>query len=214
MKIVAIADCHRFLPTDLPEANVLVIAGDASWTKLSQMANWFNGKFKRWLKNQPFQDIIFVPGNHDLIFELMPKLVKLDCHVLIDQEVVIDSIKFYGSPWTIKFRHWAFMKEDRDLEKIWNNIPKDTDVLIAHGPPYGIGDLVTLEDAGSQNNMGSKTLLKRIFEIHLKYCFFGHNHGEYGEFFAEPKIDTRFFNVSYVDEDYHPKKKPYIIIEI
>ena len=64
---------------------------------------------------------------------------------LEDSGIEIDGVRFWGSPWTPNFMDWAFML-DRDelLYQKWKAIPEHTDVLITHGPPKGIGDLVAM----------------------------------------------------------------------
>ena len=76
-----------------------------------------------------------------------------------DSEVIIDGIKFYGSPWVTKFYDWAFMKLDEDLQPHWDNIPTDTDVLITHGPPKSILDKNRYGD-----ECGSQTLYNKVDE--------------------------------------------------
>jgi hypothetical protein len=59
----------------------------------------------------------------------------------LDSSVVIEGIRFYGSPWTPYFYGWGFNAyRGGEIAAIWRRIPTDTDVLITHGPPIGIGD--------------------------------------------------------------------------
>lgn len=58
-----------------------------------------------------------------------------------DSGITIDGVRFYGSPWTPEFYGWGFNAERGDeIAAIWRRIPTETDVLITHGPPVGIGD--------------------------------------------------------------------------
>ena len=92
---------------------------------------------------------IFIAGNHDWCFERnhkesiellsnYPQLIYLQ-----DQEIIIDGIKIYGSPYQPEFGSWAFnQKRGKEIQAKWDLIPKDTDILVTHGPPFGIGDFV------------------------------------------------------------------------
>lgn len=45
----------------------------------------------------------------------------------------IYGYKIFGSPCTVEFSGWAFMKEPQELKHIWECIPSETDILITHG---------------------------------------------------------------------------------
>ena len=83
---------------------------------------------------------------------------------LEDSGVVIDGLKFWGSPWTPEFFDWAFnARRGLQLFDKWQKIPLDTDVLITHGPPAGILDLVVTRQGEAQ--VGCNDLLRRIHEL-------------------------------------------------
>jgi hypothetical protein len=49
----------------------------------------------------------------------------------------VEGITFWGSPWTTKFKDWAFMKSDTDcpttgLGGVFSKIPEGIDVLVTH----------------------------------------------------------------------------------
>ena len=74
--------------------------------------------------------------------------------------IELNNLKIFGSPWVPKHGHWGFLlNESQRLEK-WAQIPEDTDVLITHGPPHGIGDL-----ADSDVHLGCKHLLAKVKEV-------------------------------------------------
>ena len=59
----------------------------------------------------------------------------------------------------------------------WNLIPNDTDILITHCPPYGIGDCNTDFYKGQPYQGGDFGLYKTINRLsHLKIHAFGHQH--------------------------------------
>ena len=57
-------------------------------------------------------------------------------------------------------------------------LPSHIDILISHGPPYGVGDLLV-----SGHNEGDKELRKHVEErIKPKFHIFGHIQESYGNF--------------------------------
>ena len=54
-------------------------------------------------------------------------------------------------------------------------IPADTEILLSHGPPYGILDLTK-----GGVKAGCHGLLKRVSEVKPLVCQFGHIHETYG----------------------------------
>jgi hypothetical protein len=54
--------------------------------------------------------------------------------------VEIEGLKIFGSPYQPLFYNWGFQYHASRAEEIWSAIPKDTDILITHGPPHGILD--------------------------------------------------------------------------
>src|ERR1700722_2905947 len=142
MKIVALSDTHaEHREVTVPDGDVLIFAGDfmTCGRRYAEVQS-----FGKWFSEQPHKHKILVAGNHD---RLMQRDLKLclsefkDVHYLQDSNVVIDGIKFYGSPWQPWFYDWAFnVNRGPDIKKYWDKIQSNTDVLITHGPPYGILD--------------------------------------------------------------------------
>jgi len=214
MRITATSDIHGYEPF-VGRGDTLIFAGDVTpMGKETEVVS-----FARYLSTiaLDFKDIIVVGGNHDFLLEQFPVLSKqlmgywmpydgANLHYLCDSGVTIDGIKFWGSPWTPKFGNWAFMKEDAELAEKWALIPSDTDVLITHGPPFGILDYTNRYGA---TNVGSETLLKAYNRIDPQAHIFGHIHEAYGE---TTGFSTRFYNVAYCDEDYEPVNFPAVIV--
>lgn len=202
IKIVLIADTHGHTP-ELPEGDVLVHAGDGTMmgteAQVKELDDWFG--------TLPFRYIIYIPGNHDFLFEDtgLPKELLRNAIVLINRTLAIDEVKFWGSPYTPTFGSWAFMKAENELEVIWGYAPGDTDVLITHGPPKGI-----LDSSISGNNVGSQSLLDRTRAIKPKVHVFGHIHETYGEVY---NCGVRYVNASVVNEYYQNVNKP-VVVEV
>ena len=123
---------------------------------------------------------------------------------LEDSEVIINNTKFYGTPVSKIFNNWAFNRDNKKLQKHWEAIPDDVDVLITHEPPYGILDLGV-----SNEHIGSISLYNEVVNrIKPKLHCFGHAHNSYGKII---KNDITFINSSILDSLYYIKNKPQII---
>jgi len=67
------------------------------------------------------------------------------------------------------------MKDRSKLDRYWQCIPDDIDVIITHGPPKGILD----SSRNPQDVLefcGDKALLNHVRRVHPKYHIFGHVH--------------------------------------
>jgi len=216
MKIITLSDLHGLFPKDIPDGDVLVITGDICPADNHTIANqkwWLANRFNLWLKSLSFdkKHIVCIAGNHDWIFEKKPAEVpKLNCYYLEDSGVSIDGVNFYGYPHTPVFCNWAFNKSPNDLEEAANKIPDNTDVLLTHGPPYGILDTVADRyligyDPNETKHCGCTQLKKRVNKLlNLKLHVFGHIHSAHG--IVKPsklgKSSTTFVNASCVNESY------------
>lgn len=102
--IFAVSDLHLDTgPFEWPDAamqaDIIVVAGDLS-----------DGQFDIDFLKKPGKPLIFVPGNHDFwvpqgktdMFEMYAamkaKTIGTQVHVLWDEEVVIDGVRFLGTP--------------------------------------------------------------------------------------------------------------------
>ncbi len=212
MKILFISDTHGLHENigkkKMKPADVIVHAGDVSnvgrFYEVSKFLNWFSS-----LKQYKYK--IFVAGNHDFYFQNESKLLiqsMLDEHpdiiYLENNSVEIEGVKFWGSPYSLPFFNWAFMKPEEDLKQIWSLIPDDTDVLITHTPPYGILDH-TVRD---QEHAGSISLFQRVLKVKPKIHVFGHIHEGYG---ILEEDDTFYLNASVLNEKYNMVNKPLIL---
>jgi 3',5'-cyclic AMP phosphodiesterase CpdA len=57
--------------------------------------------FNEWLGTLKFKHKIIIAGNHDFAFEQNPEARSwiTNATYLQDESIVIEGIKFYGSPW-------------------------------------------------------------------------------------------------------------------
>ena len=218
MKIVAISDTHQYhRHVSLPEGDVLIHAGDLSKTGSLVAVE----DFAEWMGSQPFKHKVVIAGNHDFAFmnNLKKKsekaLAKHGCTYLHDSSVEIEGLKFYGSPYQPEFFNWAFnLPRGKALADKWAQIPDDVNVLITHGPPYGILDLVedTISNAGRDLHQGCQDLLNRLMELkELKAHIFGHLHLNGGQ--IKMISNVAFVNAAICTERYSPTNPP-VIFEI
>jgi len=193
----------------LPAADTIIHAGDVSADgdpdEVTDFINWFDAL--------NYKNKILIAGNHDWHLErhaeqMSRELASSSIHYLLDSGVELNGIRFWGSPITPEYFDWAFQRRQGDEIAVhWDLIPDDTDVLITHGPPYGIMDKVPELD-GTLSHAGCSRLLRRIQQVQPELHIFGHIHEGYGE----RKIDsTRFFNVSSMNADYQIQNPPVVL---
>jgi Icc-related predicted phosphoesterase len=199
MKMCIISDTHnkhKRLST-LPEADVIIHCGDMTSVghshEIVNFMTWFSGLSQ-------FKYKIVIAGNHDWLFErnkfIALEKVPENVIYLEDEEVVIEGVKFYGSPVQLPFYNWAFNKPEERLIPHWKAIPDDTDVLITHQPPFSIFDWSIYDN----KHTGSPSLYFEVVErIKPKVHCFGHIHSGHGVKIIE---GIKFINASNLDEDY------------
>jgi len=181
MRIVCISDTHEMhRKVSIPDGDVLIHAGDFS----NRGAVWVASDLNAWLGTLPHKHKILVPGNHDRCFEIIPEHARgliTNAHCLIHEELIIDGVKLFGSPWTPAFGNWAFNAKSNDhLKYLWSQIPDDTNILITHGPSNRILDKIETFESGPRY-AGCHELKKRLKELRLlKSHIFGHIHEGYG----------------------------------
>jgi predicted phosphohydrolase len=205
LKVVAISDTHcRHKSVKLPKGDLLIHAGDISYKgQRTEVAD-----FLQWFAQQPFAQKIFIAGNHDFYFEKayagdLKAIVPEGVVYLQDSGVVIDGIHIWGTPVTPWFYDWAFNRHRGGaISKHWNLIPPETNLLITHGPAFGILDTVL-----NGSHVGDKDLLKRVQEIKPAAHVFGHVHESYGRL---KKGSTRFINASVLNEKYELVNPPVV----
>ena len=207
MKLVLISDTHQqHEGIKIPPCDVLIHAGDLTGRgspARTQMT-------LEWLDKQPAKHVVCIAGNHDFFFENYPEaardlIANTRVVYLQDSGVEISGVKFWGSPWTPEFMNWAFMYPHNRAGQ-WDKIPEDTQVLITHGPPFGVMDRTHPERFDSER-LGCPILWKAVERIQPKIHVFGHIHGGYGH--AHGKPETHFYNASQLNEEYKRINKPW-----
>jgi len=202
MKIVLISDVHgKWNKLQIPECDILISCGDYSFRGERHMVK----DFHEWLNKQEAGHIISVQGNHETWVEKnfteAKELAEKACpgvHFIDEGTVDIEGIKIHGSAITPWFYDWAWnRRRGPEIKRHWDVIPDDTQILITHGPPAGILDVVYFTDGVTpKERVGCHDLMDRINQLkQLKLHAFGHIHGSAGE---------TVFNASICDEMYMP----------
>lgn len=195
MRIICISDLHGHLP-QLPEGDLILLAGDICPDY--DQHRWLFGEFAAWAERQP-AFIIAVWGNHDFIGEKLGEPLMNNVAFVHDSIVNYQGLSIYGTPWshwTADWcRQWAFMRKDAAHHKI-----PPVDIIVSHGPPYGIGD--RCEDG---DRAGSHALREDIERVQPKLVVCGHIHEDRGIFVKGlhqgcPTV----INASHVDLRYRP----------
>lgn len=234
MRIVCISDTHgSHGKVQVPDGDVLIHAGDfmQSGKDYREVKH-----FAEWLDTLPHKVKIVIAGNHDRMFEwageqkdftyyadfanmsslsmrtlnsqiAKERLLKSAIY-LEDSGVEVDGIKFWGSPYTPFFLNWAFNVPRGELHKHWDFIPGGTDVLITHGPAYGVLDTVRPGD----EHLGCEELRHAVGYINPSLHVCGHIHGGYGK--DQPHyggVQTVSVNAAVVNEEYQVVNEPIVV---
>jgi len=210
MRLVCISDTHGLHErVSIPDGDALIHAGD--FTERGEPHEV--AAFLRWLASQPHRDKVLIAGNHEFYCEEYPeefaKQVAFypSIHYLCDSGVTLNGVKFWGSPFTPRFYDWAFNCErGADIQSHWNSIAPDTQVLVTHGPPHGVGDTnFQGSHEGCENLRGTVAMLP-----HLRLHVCGHIHFGYGRYMID---DQQMVNASVLNERYELANQP-VVIEI
>lgn len=203
MQIVAISDTHgKHRDVIIPDGDILIHAGDLTRGGTKEQTI----EFLEWFAEQKHPYKIFIAGNHDFFFEQadpdeISSVIPDGIVYLNDSGVEINGFKFWGSPITPWFNNWAFnCDRGSEIKQHWDLIPEDTNILITHGPPFGI-----LDETVYGKCTGCEELLLRVYQVRPKYHIFGHIHEDYGSFV---KGETTFINGSVLDDWYDLKNQP------
>lgn len=160
--IFAFSDTHgNHRQQQVPEdVDIVICAGDAVEDDLKGEEY---DDFIEWFASLPARWKIFVPGNHELSFELgqTDEIIKR-----MDEKGIIvleDAVEDCDGVVIASISGNAVIA-DKD-------IPDDIDIVVTHYPPYGILD----------EEMGSVNILNFIMKAKPKYHLFGHIHSTAGQ---------------------------------
>lgn len=174
MNIGAVSDTHNQLYSVSP-VKLLVHAGDLT---IHGSKEELEEAIKQMLA-QPAEYRVAVAGNHDRYCETnneeARKLFK-DAGIIYlqDEEVTIEGLRIYGSPYTPEYGEYAFnlSRFDYSLEEKWEQVPTGIDILVTHGPPWGKFDV----PFGENRRVGCTALMRELIRIKPRVHIFGHVH--------------------------------------
>ena len=216
VKIVAFSDIHgQYDKIILPECDIAILAGDetniGTHEETKKFLDWYDAQ-------KQCTHRIWINGNHSIGYDPkfdknMPNFIWRDIlnaqypdlTYLNNSSVNIWGLNIYGSPITPWFHgdHWAFNRHrGEEISKEWDKIPVNTDILVTHGPCFGILDYIP----GEQVPKGCESLLLKVQEIKPKLHIFGHLHHDGGK--IQKVGETTFINAAVLDDNYKFKNNP------
>lgn len=219
-RFVIISDLHNKLKDiKIPTGDALVICGDLT----IEGKPWEIIQFGNELNKLPHEEILVVPGNHDILFEkdfnYAKSLVGPRAKVFHNQSYIHEKtgLEFYFSASTTRFYDWAFNIDRGPLmAQEWAKIPDSVNVLVTHGMPYKFGDYIgfnrprTHYDVKNfEGHAGDQDLAARIKNLpNLKGFWGGHLHQGYT---AENRDGVIYVNAAILNDKYKIQNKPVIL---
>jgi Icc-related predicted phosphoesterase len=203
LRLVLLNDTHQLhREVDVPDGDILIHAGDFTMFSESMEAV---ADFNDWLGELRHRFKVIVPGNHEFFLEADPSDRSLlsNATVLINEGIKIEGLRLWGTPVTPMYGGAFGLSRAKDRKKLYAQIPLDTDVLISHGPPFGILDA----DPVSGLHQGCHELLDVVIELRPKLHVFGHIHTASGVFQTE---QTTFVNAARLGLDQDPDEGPFV----
>ena len=203
LRLILISDTHQLhREVEVPDGDVLIHAGD--FTMFSESLEAV-ADFNDWLGGLPHRHKIVVPGNHEFFLEADPSERSLlsNATLLINEGVEIEGLRIWGTPVNPLYGGAFGLSSAKDRKRLYAEIPQNTDVVISHGPPYGILDTAPV----SGLHQGCRELLDAVTQIRPKLHVFGHIHDAYGVFQTE---HTTFVNASRLGLHDDSDKAPFV----
>ena len=182
MRIYIISDTHGYHDKlTIPEVDLVIHCGD-----FSNAYNPYENELQlrnalEWFSNLPIKYKVCTMGNHDTSFKGgLKTLVRPEeypeINFLLHESIQIEGINIFGSPYSPRYGNWAFMYKRNIGEKIWSNIPSDTNILVNHSMPKYRLDLAEDESGNGITQVGCKALLNKVLDSDIKIIAGGHLH--------------------------------------
>jgi Icc-related predicted phosphoesterase len=116
---------------------------------------WLNATFKPWAEQ--FSRFAWVAGNHDFVCENRALVPSIDGYLQDSSAdylfnsfnsknkkfkgTAFSHLSVWGTPWSLPYGTWAFMAEEGHIaRRLKDYMSRQCEILVSHGPPYGIGD--------------------------------------------------------------------------
>lgn len=183
VSVVCVSDTHNSQPA-LPDGDVLIHAGDLTQ---SGSARELQATID-WLRAQTHPAKIVIAGNHDLLLDPSQDDQRGGAGNAVSEREAIDlgdviylenasvtitcpngrQLRVYGSPYSPRHGNWAFQYPCSHGHDVWaGTVPRDTDILVTHGPPRAHLDLL---------HLGCVHLLRELWRVRPRLHVFGHVH--------------------------------------
>ena len=189
MKILAVADeespalWDHYVPGRLAEYDLILACGDLKAAYLTFLVTMGRGR------------LLYVHGNHDGNYAVCP---PEGCEDIDGHLVVYDGIRILGLGGCRRYHPGPHQYTEREMRlrirKLRRALRKSggVDIVIAHAPPRGIGDL---DDPA---HVGFEAFRELLEEYRPQYFLHGHTHLRYNPRIPREEIcgDSRVLNVS------------------
>ena len=221
IKCWAISDTHgKHRDLNIPNVDMVIHGGDSTNHKNIIPNEVEFRDFIDWYSKIDIRHKVLIAGNHDAWATklYLKEMVEEADIIYLEHELHnVGGISIFGSPYTPNFGDWYFMKDRGKLDKWWQEIPENIDILVTHGPPIGILDL-SRDRFNNLEFCGDKALARHVQRIKPKFHIFGHIH-DYEDCLNHGMMirnGTIFMNVSSVEDGKFkdPIKHHGIIFEI
>ena len=126
------------------------------------------------MANKP---LLYVHGNHDNLYDKYP---PEGCECIDDRLVTVNGLRILGLGGSQRYKEGPYQYTERQMacraRKLWWKLHKNKgfDILLAHAPARGVGDLDDLP------HRGFETFLRLMDRWHPRYHVYGHVHQNYG----------------------------------
>jgi Icc-related predicted phosphoesterase len=194
---------ERFAPSALPDADLILIAGDLTNEGVHETP--FSPAFREWLRENSLAADLFVnpvpeveqarewlrrlaqrapvfwiPGNHDIGIDNATFAEIPNCTGILHKTVELASLRIHGvscSPgdsWMVN--RWAYMTQDIEQERQAYGF-EAVDIVLSHCPPYGGRTDCAHSIAGREPfHFGSRALREYIERHAPRLVVCGHVH--------------------------------------
>ena len=163
-RVVTVADLHGNLPADLPDGDVLAIAGDVCPLEdhsVDFQRRWLEDSFYPWLGSLPHPDVVWIAGNHDFACQSEGWTAGGRGTYLLDSATTAAGLSFYGTPWVPKLRRWAFYAADEERAALFGGSRRSTSSSrTAHHSATATGSPTDGAPAVPSSRHGSKPSLR------------------------------------------------------
>jgi len=120
--------------------------------------------------------LVLIPGNAESVGELTDAAPE-GVHVLHGTGMTVDGLRLFGLGYGVPvtpFGDWSCDLTDAEAAELLDRC-EGTDILIAHSPPKGHGDVTSAGDA-----VGSVAVRDAVERLQPQFAFCGHIHDSWG----------------------------------